>query len=82
MTTYYISISHGAVGSGANKTSVTEGTSAPTADVYVAIGASTPVSLLSRSEIRQKLKALVNWVESDGKDPGANAAATIPFGYP
>lgn len=78
MTVYYVSMNKGTQRANAN---VTEGTSAPTADVYVAIGANTAIASLSRTEIADALLQLLNYIRSDGQAAGGGAAV-LPFGRP
>ena len=73
MTVYYIGLDQYQPPLAAN---VSEGTSAPAADVYVAIGNNLPIANLNRGAICKRLEALLLYLRTDGQ----SGADVIPFG--
>ena len=72
MTNYYLSFNQGQAGGPLNSSNVSEGTSAPVADVIVEFGAKLGIAGQSKSEAVRGLHAIIAYIRADN--------SVIPWG--
>ncbi len=73
MTNYYLAWNQGTVGNSLDSSKVTEGTSAPGADVAVEVGGNLGIAQQSKSEAIRGLHAIIAYIRKD--------TSVIPWGF-